>query len=541
MRQPRGQAWGRRRLRQLIGVAATCAVATFTTGVAAPAQAITCPSVSLSGVVTPAPSASVDWSGCNLSGANLRGANFFLANLTNANFTNAIFYGANVDGANLSGATLTGVSSGAVTGSPTMPLGWRANGGYFFGAGANLDRAVLSGLDLSYYAMDGISAQSAIFAGATMTGASLVGANLKYANFAGADMTATDLTNADASAASFSRTILTSARFTNANLTSDDMWGAYISSLRGFPFQGTDFTGANLAGSNLGGIYMTLAVFFKTNLAGVDFNGSYFGNVNFTSAVWPGADFYGTTWYQTTCPDRTVSFKHNGGSCAQPLDHSAPTIGWYQPSAVFQNSQQINIVWATSDHGGSGVSYSDLRYAKAPAGGGVLSGWIGLATFGNNPIAYLKGALPGYRYCFEARAHDLAGNVGTWSPPKCTSVPLDDRALVASAGWTRAFATGWIGGTYSATTRTGSSLSTGGAVGVFQVGIAATKCPTCGSVAVYVGALKVGVVNLYAATTIDHSVLVLPRLRARMVGVVRLQVLSSGRLVKIDGLAVTGF
>ncbi len=109
------------------------------------AQAVTCPTVDASGVVTPAPTSTVDWSGCNLSGAILR----------SANLNDAKLIGANLSGANLSGAYLN--------------------------ATADLSSANLTGANLR---------------GADLTGANLTSANLTSANFNLASMYSVILTNA---------------------------------------------------------------------------------------------------------------------------------------------------------------------------------------------------------------------------------------------------------------------------------------------------------------------------------------------------------
>ena len=139
------------------------------------------------------------------------------------------------------------------------------------------------------------------------------------------------------------------------------------------------------------------------------------------------------------------------------------------------------------------------------------------------------------------RATDRAGNVGAWSASKCTAVASDDRALIASKGWVRAKATGWIAGTYTSAARTGLTLTTAKAQKVRQVGVIATRCPSCGAVAVFVGKIKVGTISLYGRTTTARTVVALPRLTATRSGVVRLVSTSNGKTLRIDGLAVTAW
>jgi len=79
------------------------------------ASAATCPSLSGASApytVSPAASAGVDWSNCNLSGANLFLANLNSADLTGANLTGADLFAADLTGADLTGANLTGADLG---------------------------------------------------------------------------------------------------------------------------------------------------------------------------------------------------------------------------------------------------------------------------------------------------------------------------------------------------------------------------------------------------------------------------------------------
>jgi hypothetical protein len=120
------------------------------TAKAAAAATITCPTVSATGVVTPAPAPNVDWVGCDLASANLAGADLAGADLMEADLT-----GANLSGTDLTGAYLYAVTSGGVTGSPapTLPVNWTLQGGYLIGphtylAGVDLTSLNLAGLDL---------------------------------------------------------------------------------------------------------------------------------------------------------------------------------------------------------------------------------------------------------------------------------------------------------------------------------------------------------------------------------------------------------
>ena len=144
---------------------------------------------------------------------------------------------------------------------------------------------------------------------------------------------------------------------------------------------------------------------------------------------------------------------------------------------------------------------------------------------------------PGTTYCFRARTRDVAGNLSAWSTPRCTTVPVDDASLRASAQWDRGPANGWLAGTYSSARAKGATL-TRGVAAVRQIGVIATTCPGCGSIAVYIGASKVGVLNLSAASTTQRRLVTTARFASSRTGAIRLITLTNG-LVKIDGLAIT--
>jgi hypothetical protein len=116
-------------------------------------------------------------------------------------------------------------------------------------------------------------------------------------------------------------------------------------------------------------------------------------------------------------------------------------------------------------------------------------------------IVTLTGAVPAVGYCFQTRAVDKVGNTDAWSTLKCSAVALDDRSLAASAGWSRVSWNLFYRGTATQTTKTGASLTRPGAA-LTRVAVVATRCPTCGTVGVYVNGNPVGTVNLYSAATL---------------------------------------
>jgi len=70
------------------------------------------------------------------------------------------------------------------------------------------------------------------------------------------------------------------------------------------------------------------------------------------------------------------------------------------------------------------------------------------------------------------------------------------------------------------------------------IGLIATRCPTCGTVAVYVGGTRVGTISLRSATTTSRASIVLPTLPAARLGIVKFIVTTKGKLVRIDGALI---
>jgi hypothetical protein len=207
------------------------------------------------------------------------------------------------------------------------------------------------------------------------------------------------------------------------------------------------------------------------------------------------------------------------------------------PAQPFTLASSIPVSWTGSDSG-SGIAYYQVRWNKAAYNGGFgawqyPAAWQKLTT----TTVTLTGVVPAVGYCFQTRAVDKVANTGAWSADKCSAVALDDRSLGASAGWSRVSWSPFYRGTATQTTKTGASLTRPGAA-LTRVALVATRCPTCGTVGVYVNGTSVGTINLYSTTTARQAVIALPPFSYRT-GTVTLKVLSSGKTVQVDGLGIS--
>ena len=186
----------------------------------------------------------------NFTGANFTGTTLTDAQLQEAVLKSAILYHADLTGAQLSWAQLD-QDTDRPGGGPGVDLrGANLTGTHF--TSANLDHADLRG--------------------ANVTGTDLRGADMGFANLHGVYLTSggpgMNLTGANLSQANLSY-----ADLTYANLTFADYATGYV----GTRLNNTDLSHANLSYAN----------FYLTSLL--------------------TADFAGATWYQTTCPNGTVT------------------------------------------------------------------------------------------------------------------------------------------------------------------------------------------------------------------------------------------
>ena len=215
------------------------------------------------------------------------------------------------------------------------------------------------------------------------------------------------------------------------------------------------------------------------------------------------------------------------------LDTTAPNAAMSTPTAAFATSSSIPITWAAADPNGSGVVTTDVQLARGPALVAPPTSFVAWRTGTIARSAVVTNAALASTYCFRSRARDAAGNVGAWSSPRCITTPTDERTLVASQGWQRGSTASYVAKTYSTTSALNSTLATKTSVSVRRVGLAAVKCPTCGTVGVYIGTTRVAVISLRQSAT-TRTFITLPAFATAKSGVVRFKVLTSGRLVRID-------
>jgi hypothetical protein len=220
------------------------------------------------------------------------------------------------------------------------------------------------------------------------------------------------------------------------------------------------------------------------------------------------------------------------------VDTLPPTAAMTSPTTAFTLSRSLAVTWTGADSG-SGLQSFDLRYRRAAYSAGFGATvyphlWQGLHV----RSLTMTNLLPGYDYCVAVRAHDKSGNVSGWSRPRCIAVALDDRTLsVTTSGWTRHNSGLYYLGTYSTTTHPGATLARSSAY-LDRIGLVATKCPTCGTVGIYVNDGLFRTISLAAPRAQRMQLIQLPPFSLR-IATVTIRVLSTGKPVCIDGLALT--
>jgi hypothetical protein len=218
------------------------------------------------------------------------------------------------------------------------------------------------------------------------------------------------------------------------------------------------------------------------------------------------------------------------------VDVTAPTVS--VPALPMGTvAASVRVVWLGAD-AGSGVASYDVQYRRAAWNAAGFGTWVQPAVWQHTTARSGTLALAvGVDYCVSVRARDVAGNVSGWSVPRCVARALDDRAMVASAGWTRSSGTPYYLRTVTSTSTVGKVLTRTGAR-LDRVGIVATRCAKCGVIGVYVGAKLIGKINLASATTKRQQLIMLAPFSYRA-GTITIKTLTTGKLVQLDGLLIT--
>jgi hypothetical protein len=201
---------------------------------------------------------------------------------------------------------------------------------------------------------------------------------------------------------------------------------------------------------------------------------------------------------------------------------------------TYAASTALAVAWSGRP-GAEGVASYDVHYRRAAWNGsfGGYGTWKSATAATSGTFAATKG----YTYCFSARARDTSGLQSAWTPETCTAVPLDDRSLVRSSGWSRRTGAAYYAGTYLMSTRYGASLNRTGVVAK-RIAILVTTCKGCGTLSVYWRGKLIKTVSLNSTTTANRKLVTVASFSSAQSGTLVLRVGSSGRRVIVDGVAI---
>jgi uncharacterized protein YjbI with pentapeptide repeats len=350
---------------RVLGIAASAVVAVGTVVLwSGAASAVTCPTVaSGTGLVTPAPAPSVNWSHCdlaeaNLSGADLEGANLEYVNLTGANLSNAAMKYSAIDGADLADTdlagtamagieTVVGVSSGGIIGTPaSLPgISWEPASivdGYLVGQDVNLNDADLATADL-----DGIDFEAASFVDADLAGANLTDASID-GNLAGANLSGTNLTDAYLNGVSSG-----GITGTPSKLPAD--WQLADGYLIG---PGAGLADANLADVNLADADVQSADLDEANLTDADLSRANLAGAGLESATLAGTNLSGANLAELS------SGSIAGTPASLPADWTLRNGYLFGPKAWFIGTDLSGQNLSDLDLAGASLENSDLTGAN---------------------------------------------------------------------------------------------------------------------------------------------------------------------------------
>jgi len=263
-----------------------------------------------------------------------------------------------------------------------------------------------------------------------------------------------------------------------------------------------------------------------------------------TLACW-GNDFGG----QSTAPAGTFAEVSAGGNhtCAIRTDNALLCWGDNEfgqltprPTAVlktlptFLATSAVPLSWSAEPAFDPVASY-EVRYRRAAWNGGFgpFVTWKADTTATSGTLT----AWAGYTYCVSVHARDTAGVRSFSTPETCTAVPLDDRSLSRSSGWSAGTGDAYYRSTYVRSSTYGAKLTRTGVVAK-RIALLATTCPTCGTVKVYWGSTLLKTISLHSDATVTGKLISVASFSGARTGTLAIKVSSSGKKVIIDGVAI---
>jgi predicted phage tail protein len=207
------------------------------------------------------------------------------------------------------------------------------------------------------------------------------------------------------------------------------------------------------------------------------------------------------------------------------------------PKAGFSTAPatSITLTWKSTD-AGSGIHGYDLSYDRGAATA-TTAGWSSTTTLLNLSSKTTKTitVATGFTYRFTVRAHDNVGKSA--SSTASVNIPVDSPALTHTTGWTTVSSANDFGGSALKSTLGGATISYHARYAT-GVAVLVTTCAGCGAIAIYADGI---VQTVSTATSATHTKQILSPVVFPVpfdpVNV-QIRVITSGKPVYIDGLAI---
>jgi CSLREA domain-containing protein len=268
------------------------------------------------------------------------------------------------------------------------------------------------------------------------------------------------------------------------------------------------------------------------------------GNASFTASLPTPATVGHVATTTATDPDNNTSeFSACTTIVFDPTppatpDTTPPTTPTTNAGGKFQKQRTFTVTWSTSTDTQTGPVRYDVRYREAPYNGG-FGGFVNWQASTTATSASFTG-MPGTTYCFSARAIDGAGNASPYGAEGCTAVPVDNPTFTHRGRWTQRNGPGYYLETFSRTKKRGAKLTLPG-VQAKVLSIIVTKCGQCGTINVFFKGRRIKRINLRSQALARQKLrfVNLKTFASTQTGTIKVAVVSRGKLVIIEGLAVS--
>jgi len=271
------------------------------------------------------------------------------------------------------------------------------------------------------------------------------------------------------------------------------------------------------------------------------------GVATFQASTTPAPDATGavaataTTAAATTAPVVVDQTAIDNAGMTGPWSHLASNPAQMRltsPVIAVTAKSKVGLAWDRPVASSAVTSYTIRMRTATPAS--AFTPWVVPVKWQAYRLTRITTAIaPGTTACYAIRATNRAGQVGPWSPARCTARVVDDRAAtLLSPGWRLMPSSALYLATGMATTKHGASWTMTG-VTTDRVGVLATMCPTCGSINVYLGKKKVGTVDLTGPALAYQQLVVLPRFAVTTDRLTLVVGSADGKPVQLDGVAIS--